>query len=113
MIERGGDESVEDFDARSAAMTELGLDQLPPEHRDEILMIFTQDKHKSSRLMARYLINSKRRGRKPFLGPRIDDLEAAQMDGRMIELFDAPPARGAAAVICGRKLLHMIKTLER
>lgn len=87
----GKDESIEDVRKRIDKMAERRLENLPVDQRDEILFIMSHQHDSKKMLMSRYLINSKRQGRLPFLGPRLDEDSFDTMEGRMMNLFQQQP----------------------
>ena len=64
--------------------------ELPPDQRDDILMISSFDKKSDEQLITRYLVTVRKRGQLNFLGPR-DDLdlkkEGGHFEGRMFNLL--------------------------
>jgi hypothetical protein len=66
-----------------AFANEHGVAALPPDKREEVLMINSHDRD-GAVMASRWLINSK--GKKPFLGPRVDE-EMAISSGRLWNLF--------------------------
>jgi hypothetical protein len=81
----------EDLAKKRAEMPDRLVDW--PE-RDEILMVTTTSADHSFK-MTKWMINSKgaSEGRKPFLGPRIDDdyKDHSKVQGRMFDLFAQTP----------------------
>lgn len=84
-------ESEADARKRADAMAEKRLSSLPEDHRDEIVWVMSHQKADQTMLFSKYLINSKRIGRMPFLGPRIDEDPWDRMEGRMTDLFRRKP----------------------
>lgn len=84
-------ESRAALNKRMDKMAERRLVNLPEDQRDEILFIVSHQRQPSEMLMSRYLINSKRQGRLPFLGPRLNEDSFDKMEGRMFDLFQRRP----------------------
>lgn len=75
------------------------LEDWPEAERDEILMVLTTAADHETR-HSKWLINSKgtERGRKPFLGVKVDE-EYKKLEGRMTDLFERTPSDHALRAV--------------